>query len=105
MLGGRQAVTILTKASWWCGGIFLVLALLLSFVRRGGDTSDLQERLRASTPTPAPSAQVPLGGTPLPAATPTKAPATAAAPTKAKPSAKAPAKTPAPGAAPPKPKQ
>jgi preprotein translocase subunit SecG len=28
--GGRQAVTILTKLSWWCGGIFLGLSLLLA---------------------------------------------------------------------------
>ena len=28
--GGRQATTILTKMSWWCGGIFLGLALVLS---------------------------------------------------------------------------
>ena len=35
VLGGRQAVTILTKVSWWCGGIFLALSLILSFVPRG----------------------------------------------------------------------
>jgi len=29
VLGGRQAVTILTKLSWWCGGVFMVLSLLL----------------------------------------------------------------------------
>src|SRR6185503_714920 len=29
-LGGRQAVTILTKMSWWCGGIFLALSLVLA---------------------------------------------------------------------------
>lgn len=63
VLGGRQAVTILTKASWWCGGIFLVLSLILQFVPRGGGTSDLQERLRAASPTiPAPGASLPLGG-------------------------------------------
>ena len=28
--GGRQATTILTKTSWWCGGIFLGLSLVLS---------------------------------------------------------------------------
>jgi len=56
VLGGRQAVTLLTKATWWTGGIFLVLALALSLVPRGGnDTSGLQERLRATTPAPAPS--------------------------------------------------
>ncbi|HEX6644155.1 MAG TPA: preprotein translocase subunit SecG, partial [Gemmatimonadales bacterium] len=29
VLGGRQAVTLLTRMSWWCGGIFLALALVL----------------------------------------------------------------------------
>ena len=64
VLGGRQAVTILTKATWWCGGIFLVLALVLSLVPRGGGPSELQERLRASSARAAPSAPLPLGGTP-----------------------------------------
>ena len=76
VLGGRQAVTLLTKATWWCGGIFLVLALVLSLVPRGGDSNALQERLRSATPASAPSAPLPLGGSPVP---PT-APATGAAP-------------------------
>jgi preprotein translocase subunit SecG len=79
VLGGRQAVTILTKATWWCGGLFLVLSLILSFVPRGGSSSDLQERLRTSTPaTPAPSSTLPLGGATTTAAPPSeaKAPAT-----------------------------
>lgn len=59
VLGGRQAVTILTKLSWWCGGIFLVLSLLLSFVPRGRGSSALQEKLRAATPA-APTQQAPL---------------------------------------------
>jgi preprotein translocase subunit SecG len=29
-MGGRQAATILTKASWWLGGTFLGLALVLA---------------------------------------------------------------------------
>ncbi len=29
-LGGRQATTILTKASWWLGGIFLGICLILA---------------------------------------------------------------------------
>ena len=41
VLGGRQAVTILTKLTWWCGGIFLLLSLVLSFVPRGGNSSAL----------------------------------------------------------------
>ena len=48
VLGGRQAVTILTKLTWWCGGIFLVLSLLLSLVPRGRSTS---RALRPESPT------------------------------------------------------
>ena len=28
--GGRQATTILTKMSWWCGGLFLGISRVLS---------------------------------------------------------------------------
>ena len=31
-VGIRQAGTILTKATWWCGGIFLALAFLLQLM-------------------------------------------------------------------------
>jgi preprotein translocase subunit SecG len=62
VLGGRQAVTILTKLTWWCGGIFLLLSLVLSLVPRGGSPSVLQERIRAATPSaPAQQAPLPLG--------------------------------------------
>jgi preprotein translocase subunit SecG len=62
VLGGRQAVTILTKLSWWCGGIFLALSLVLSLTPRGGNSSALQERIRAATPAaPAQQAPLPLG--------------------------------------------
>ena len=65
VLGNRQAVTILTKLSWWCGGIFLVLSLILSLVPRGVNSSALQERIRAATPAaPAQQAPLPLGGQP-----------------------------------------
>jgi preprotein translocase subunit SecG len=82
VLGGRQAVTILTKASWWCGGIFLVLSLILQFVPRGGGTSDLQEQLRAASPAvPSPNATLPLTGSDSTAApAPAKAPADSKAP-------------------------
>lgn len=70
VMGGRQAVTLLTRMSWWCGGIFLALSLVLSVVsaNRGvGGRSELQERLRQGTapvaPAPAP-ANLPLQTTP-----------------------------------------
>jgi preprotein translocase subunit SecG len=70
VMGGRQAVTLLTRMSWWCGGIFLALSLVLSVVsaNRGvGGRSELQERLRQgaapAAPAPAP-ANLPLQGTP-----------------------------------------
>ncbi|MEO7986464.1 MAG: preprotein translocase subunit SecG [Gemmatimonadales bacterium] len=91
VLGGRQAVTILTKATWWCGGIFLVLSLVLSLVPRGTGSSELQQRLRATTP--APSAPLPLGGSPTTVAPPagTQAPVTQSpAPPAPKGAAKAP---------------
>jgi preprotein translocase subunit SecG len=60
VLGGRQAVTILTKLTWWCGGIFLVLSLALSLTPRGGNSSGLQEKLRAATPAAPTQAPLPL---------------------------------------------
>ena len=75
VLGGRQAVTILTKLTWWCGGIFMVLSLLLSFVPRGGNSSGLQERLRQATPAAPSQAPLPLGAPTQPTAeTPKGAP-------------------------------
>ncbi len=73
VLGGRQAVTILTKLSWWCGGIFLALSLLLSVMHRGPAADDLQQQLRQSAP---PTSQAPTGPSPLQGLTP--APATTA---------------------------
>ena len=86
VLGGRQAVTILTKLAWWCGGIFLLLSLLLSVMHRGPAGSQLQQQLRAATPpVQAPTGPSPLQGlTPAPggAAPATTAPATPAPATK-----------------------
>jgi len=76
VLGGRQAVTILTKLSWWCGGIFLALSLLLSVMHQGPAANDLQQQLRQSAP---PTSQAPTGPSPLQGLTPaptTTAPAT-----------------------------
>ncbi len=64
--GGRQAVTILTKLSWWCGGIFLGLSLLLAGLstRSGRARSILQEQL--GPPPAEQAAPLPLQETPIP---------------------------------------
>ena len=43
-MGGRQAVTLLTKVTWWCAGIFLFLALTLAIMssQSGAPRSALQ---------------------------------------------------------------
>ena len=83
VLGGRQAVTILTKMSWWCGGLFLAFSLLLSVMHRGVGASDLQQQLRQSAPSAqAPGGPSPLQGlTPAPGAAPSTPGAAAPAPT------------------------
>jgi preprotein translocase subunit SecG len=50
--GGRQATTILTKMSWWCGGIFLGLSLVLSGMSAGSATprSVLEGQVEAPSP-------------------------------------------------------
>jgi len=77
-VGGRQAVTILTRATWWLGGVFLFLSLILSVfsARQGTKASDV-ERLLQQQPVQAPatSSPLPLGGS---EATPSSAPAAAA---------------------------
>src|ERR1051325_3302059 len=48
VMGGRQAVTILHKASWITGGLFMFLAVLLSIVASRGaiGETEAQRRLR-----------------------------------------------------------
>ena len=58
-LGGRQATTILTKMSWWCGGIFLGLSLALSAIsaRTAAPTSVLDGQVAPSPIQLLPTAQ------------------------------------------------
>lgn len=60
VMGGRQAATLLTRMSWWCGGLFLGLSLVLSVMSVGRDAafrSDLQDRIRQQgAPAGAPAA-------------------------------------------------
>ncbi|MEO5588225.1 MAG: preprotein translocase subunit SecG, partial [Gemmatimonadaceae bacterium] len=57
-IGIRQAGTILTKASWWGGGIFLTLAFILQLMstRTRAPKSVLEDTFG----TPAPAAAPPL---------------------------------------------
>jgi preprotein translocase subunit SecG len=74
VIGTRQAGDLLTKASWWCGGIFIALAFILQLMstRTGGPRSildDLAAPAAAPTSTePSPSSAVPL--TPAPTTPP-----------------------------------
>jgi preprotein translocase subunit SecG len=90
LIGTRQAGNLLTKASWWCGGIFLFLALVLQIAstRTRAPTSVLDKSLtRQAAPAPvapptkssAPTA-VPL--TPAEKAPPAVPPAKKPTPTK-----------------------
>jgi preprotein translocase subunit SecG len=81
IFGTRQAGNLLTKASWWCGGIFLALAFMLSLAstRTRQPKSILDQTFPTSSapaPVTAPSAPANLPVTPLPSApaTGTKAP-------------------------------
>ncbi len=57
-LGGRQATTILTKATWWLGGVFLFLSLVLAGMNTR--TSTPRSVLEGATPmVPAPVAPPP----------------------------------------------
>ncbi len=37
-VGTRQAANLLTRASWWCGGVFLALGLMLSILSTRAST-------------------------------------------------------------------
>lgn len=81
VMGGRQAVTILHKASWITGSLFMFLALLLSIAasnRAVGET-DVQRRLREQAPAQqqvpvAPLQPAPVQPAPAPVPPPTPRP-------------------------------
>ena len=56
ILAGRQATTVLTRATWTAGGIFMGLALVLSILssRSQQPRSILLDELRQTAPTPEP---------------------------------------------------
>lgn len=71
VLGGRQATTLLTKATWVTGGVLLGLSLILSLMSGTGSgrASAVQQQLQQQVPAPAelpplapPAAETPPGG-------------------------------------------
>ena len=61
-VGTRQAANLLTRASWWCGGIFLALGFILSLLstRAAAPKSVLDQPFSQQ---PAPTAPAPTQGT------------------------------------------
>lgn len=84
LIGTRQAGNLLTKASWWCGGIFLLLAFVLQVAstRTRVPASVLDKPLTTVPGAPAaPSAQKSNPAVPLEAAPKNPAQSTTPAPT------------------------
>jgi|SRR5690242_2467603 len=68
-MGTRQAANLLTKASWWCGGIFLLIGFVLTLMSTRGSTpkSVLDQSF---TPTQQAPATAPATSTPAVPLTP-----------------------------------
>ena len=70
ILGGRQATTVLTRATWISGTIFLVLALVLSVMSSRARQPESVIQVAAPSAAPAPVSVVPgLGEEPSEGAT------------------------------------
>jgi preprotein translocase subunit SecG len=70
LFGTRQAGNLLTKASWWCGGLFIGIAYILQLSASRGrvPTSVLDKSFTPTKTAPAPSqpAVPPTGTSPVP---------------------------------------
>jgi preprotein translocase subunit SecG len=70
IMGGRQATTLLTKVTWWTAGVFLFLALVLTFMSQ--QSTQVRSVLEGQVQAPAPVQPTPLPlETTTPPATPT----------------------------------
>lgn len=83
LFGNRHAATLLTKITWWTGGLFVALSFALAVLSSRPDTggSVLRRGLQGTAPAPTAPASTPLtpaGGAQAPAAG--TAPATGTAP-------------------------
>lgn len=67
VLGGRQATTVLTRATWTAGTIFMVLALILSILSSRSATPESVIQVDAPATTTAPEPVLPgVGDDPPP---------------------------------------
>lgn len=62
VLGGRQATTVLTRATWTAGTIFMVLALVLSIMSSRAQAPTSVIRVDAPAPVTAPQPVLPGAG-------------------------------------------
>ena len=75
IMGGRQATTLLTKVTWWTAGIFLFLALVLTFMSTSGNQVRSVLQGQGQAPTPVAPSQLPIETQPTaPAPPPARAP-------------------------------
>jgi preprotein translocase subunit SecG len=68
VMGSRQAVTLLHKITWWCGGVFLVLSFVLALLSSGSAAP--RSVLEGAVPAPAPVPTTPLPIQPAPSQPP-----------------------------------
>jgi len=59
LLGGRQATTVLTRATWVAGTAFMVLALVLSIMSSRAQTPESIIQVQAPVTAPAPEPVLP----------------------------------------------
>src|SRR5256885_3404929 len=76
IMGGRQATTLLTKVTWWTAGIFLFLALILTFMSQSANQVRSVLEGQGQAPTPVAPSQLPIETQPTapPAPPPTRPP-------------------------------
>lgn len=71
LFGSRQAATLLTRATWWTGGLFIGLAFVLSLM--SGRPAAQDSILRGTTPAPTGAPALPSVVDPVQTESPTEA--------------------------------
>ncbi len=61
LFGSRQATTLLTRGTWWAGGIFLALSFAISML--SGSATQAESILRSTSPVQTPATAPALPGT------------------------------------------